>query len=499
MLKLQEIRTFLDQDAASTKKRFAKVGQRYYDGEHDIRNYRVFYVDAAGKLKEDSYRSNIKICHPFFTELVDQEVQYMLSGKEGFIRSDNPDLQKELDDYFNENEDFTSELYEILTGCVVKGFEYAYAYKNAEGKTAFQCADGLGVIEIEAKDASDGRDHVLYYYTERRGKDNKEVRHIQDWDSEYAYFYKQEDNGDVEPDNCIVDTAGKVGNARPHAILTKGNGKTKFIETFGFIPFFRIDNNKKQYSGLNTIKEQIDDYDLMSCGLSNNIQDTNEALYVVRGFEGDNLDELMMNIKAKKHIGVDDDGGVEIKTVDIPYEARKIKMEVDEKNIFRFGMGVNTESLKDTSATTSIAIKSAYSLLDLKCNKLEIRLKQFMRKLLKIVLDEINETNGTDYQQSDVFFQFEREIITNAQENAQIELTEAQKRQTEITTLLNLKTHLDDETVMQLICEQLEIDYNEIKDKLPKPEDDILTAQDALDAAQIDAEGAESGGGDVIE
>jgi hypothetical protein len=220
---------------------------------------------------------------------------------------------------------------------------------------------------------------------------------------------------------------------------------------------------------------------------------------VVRGFEGDNLDELMMNIKAKKHIGVDDDGGVEIKTVDIPYEARKIKMEVDEKNIFRFGMGVNTESLKDTSATTSIAIKSAYSLLDLKCNKLEIRLKQFMRKLLKIVLDEINETNGTDYQQSDVYFEFEREIITNAQENAQIELTEAQKRQTEITTLLNLKTHLDDETVMQLICEQLEIDYNEIKDKLPKPEDDILTAQDALDAAQIDAEGAESGGGDVIE
>lgn len=67
---------------------------------------------------------------------------------------------------------------------------------------------------------------------------------------------------------------------------------------------------------------------------------------------------VMMNIKAKKHIGLDDDGSVDIKTVDIPVEARKTKMEVDEKNIFRFGMGVNTEALKDTSATTSICLQA---------------------------------------------------------------------------------------------------------------------------------------------
>lgn len=498
MLTIQEIQTFLDQDAASTKKQLARVGQRYYDGDHDIRNYRVFFIDGEGKLQEDTYRSNIKICHPFFTELVDQEVQYMLSGKDGFVLSDNPDLQKELDEYFNDNEDFTSELYEILTGCVVKGFEYTYAYKNAEGKTAFQCADGLGVVEIEAKDAADGRDHVLYCYIERRGKDNKRIKRIQDWDAENAYFYKQED-GEIEVDNCIEVAEGEFTNVRPHAIFTKDRSNAKYIETFGFIPFFRIDNNKKQFSGLKSIKEQIDDYDLMSCGLSNNIQDTNEALYVVRGFQGDNLDELMLNIKAKKHIGVDEDGGVEIKTVDIPYEARKIKMEVDEKNIFRFGMGVNTESLKDTSATTSIAIKSAYSLLDLKSNKLEIRLKQFMRKLLKIVLAEINEQNGTDYQQKDIYFNFEREIITNAQENAQIELTEAQKQQVQIGTLLNLSTYFDNETLMQQICDVLDLDYNDLKDKLPKPEEDMLQAQTALDAAQIDAEGVGIGGGDVIE
>lgn len=63
----------------------------------------------------------------------------------------------------------------------------------------------------------------------------------------------------------------------------------------------------------------------MACGLSNNIQDASEYLVVVKGFQGDNMEELMQNIRTKKHVGVDGDSGgdVDFKTVDIPYEARK--------------------------------------------------------------------------------------------------------------------------------------------------------------------------------
>ena len=128
----------MEEDTSSDKKRFARVGQRYYEGEHDIRNYRLYYYNADGQLVEDKTRSNIKISHPFFTELVDQEVQYMLSGKDGFVKSNIPELQNELDSYFNENEDFTSELYEVLMGAITKGFEYMYAYKNSEDRIAFQ-------------------------------------------------------------------------------------------------------------------------------------------------------------------------------------------------------------------------------------------------------------------------------------------------------------------------------------------------------------------------
>ena len=491
MLTINEIKTFIDNDRASKKKQLAREGDRYFNGDHDIKKYRIFFINADGVLQEDLTKSNIRICHPFFTELVDQEVQYLLSGEDGFVKSDIPELQNKLDEYFNDNEDFMAELYEIVSGAVAKGFENAFAFKNKDGITCFMCADSLGVVEVRARDTDDGCEYVIYHYIDRIDKDTKKITRIQVWDSKQVIYYVQDGEGKIE-----LDESQKI-NPRPHSTYTKEGDDSIYYEDYGFIPFFRLDNNKKQQSGLEPVKDLIDDYDLMACGLSNNIQDTNESLYVVKGFEGDNLDELMVNIKAKKHIGVGEDGDVEIKTVDIPVEARQTKLELDEKNIYRFGQGLNTAGLKDTAATTNIAIKSAYSLLDLKCNKMEIRLKQFMRKLLKVVLAEINDLEGTDYQQKDVYFEFKREVPTNALENAQIELTEAQRKQTEITTILNLANNIDDETRLQLICEQLDIDYEDIKDKVPKEDDsaDPFKVQSALDAVVVD----EPDGGGVIE
>lgn len=470
MLSEAEIKAFIDADSKSRQKQFAKVGVRYYEGNHDIRDYRIFFIDAEGKIQEDKTKSNIKISHPFFRLLVDQQTQYMLSGHGGFVKSDIPELQTELDAYFNENESFVAELNGLISGTVAKGWEYMYAYKDENDRTAFQVADSIGVVEVREKETDDGCAYVIRWFIDRFDKDNKAIKRIQVWDRKQAWFYCQEGNGGIVPDDSISP------NPRPHILYQKDGDESTYYDDYGMIPFFRLDNGKKRFSGLKTIKTLIDDYDLMNAGLSNNIQDTNEAIYVVKGFQGDNLDELMLNIKAKKHIGVDEDGGIDIKTVDIPVEARKTKMEVDEKNIFRFGQGVNTETLKDTSATVSIAIKSAYANLDLKCDGLLPFLLQFMRKLLKLVLKEINDAMDTDYEQKDVYFDFTREIITNVQENAQIDLTKAQEQQTKITTLLNTASLLGQELTAQLVCEALDLDYDDLKDKLPKAEEDPTAA-----------------------
>lgn len=481
-----EIKQFIDEDAGSTKKLFAKKGQSYYDGDHDIKDFRLFYYNADGNLVEDKYRSNIRIPHPFFTELVDQAVQFILSGSgdAGFVLSDIPELQSELDSYFNENEDFVAELSDTLTGCMVKGFEYMHAYKNADDRTAFQCADSLGVVEVRAKDTDADTEHLIFWYIDRIEKGHKRIKRIQVWDAEQVWFYVQDDEGEIVPD------ASEKNNPRPHTLyIEEGKGEITY-EDYGMIPFFRLDNNRKQVSDLKPIKPLIDDYDLMASSLSNNLVDFDSPVHVVKGFQGDNLDELQQNFKTKKIVGVDAEGGVEVHTVDVPYDARKAKLELDEKNIYRFGMGLNTSGLKDTNATTNIAIKAAYSLLDLKCSKLSIRLKQFLRKLIKVVLAEINANNSTDYQQKDVYFSFEPEIMSNATENAQNEKVKAETEQIKINTILNLVSHVDDEQILKAICEIMDWDFEDLKGQLEKMREEQSTAEakDLLEGVVTDEE-----------
>lgn len=467
MLKTEEIKMFIDEDSASIKKHFARIGERYFDGDHDIKQYRLFYYNADGDLVEDKSRANVKIPHPFFKELVEQGTQYMLSGDEAFILSDIPELQEELDNRFNYNDDFIDELSELITDCQVKGFAYMYAMKDSADNMKFTCADSIGVVEVEARFADDGKDHVIYWYVTRTDKEGHRIKKIMDWDSEQAYYYVQTDEGEIK-----VDVDADV-NPRPHIIYEMDDDKTNctYIDNLGFIPFFRLDNNKKQTSNLKTVKDLIDDYDMMASSLSNNLIDFDHPLYAVKGFDGDNLDELQRNLKTKKIVGVGDSGGIEVHTVDVPYEARKVKLELDEKNIYRFGMGLNLSGLKDTSATTNIAIKAAYSLLDLRCKHLERNIKRFLRKIVKVVIEEINGRQGTGYQIEDVYFKFTHEVMSNEKENKENELTDAQRKQVEVNILLGLTNILDNQTVIQNICEILDIDYEEIKDKLPQDEE----------------------------
>lgn len=470
MLKIEEIKTLITNDKASELKTKARKGDEYYLGNHDIRNYRMFYYDGDGNLVEDEYRSNIKISHPFFTELVDQCVQYMLSG-ETIVKSKFPELQEQLDKYFDA--EFINELTDTCSDCKSRGFGYMYAYKSVEGRTRFLHADSLNVVEVRKTESDDNCEYVIYHYVERIGKNNDTITKIQVWDKDFVYYYVQDGEGKITIDESVEL------NPRPHIVYDK-NGE-EYGASLGYIPFFKLKNNKYQSSDLWTVKPLIDDYDLMACGLSNNIQDFDFPIYAVSGFQGDNLDELITNFRTKKTVGVGEGGSVDVKTIDIPYQARVAKLELDEKNIYRFGMGFNSCQLGDGNIT-NVVIKSRYALLDLKCNKFEKQLRAFLSKLVQVVLDEINATGEeTAYSMKDVYFEFDREVMTNASDNANIEKVEADTNAVKINTLLNLASVIDKETIIKSICETLDIDYEDIKDKLPKTEAELnQEAQDML-------------------
>lgn len=485
MLSVAEIKRLIDEDISSERKRQALVGQRYYDAKHDILQTRFFYFNDDGNLVEDTYRANTRIAHPFFMELADQIAPYMLSSDENPIRAKKgvEGLQEHFDEYFDA--DFWAEIEDLVTGAYVKGFDYLYATKNAENRLCFKCADGMGVVEVREKDTDERCEYKIYWYIDRVDKGKKAIKRIQVWSAKEVAFFMQSGNGKIVPDDNVEI------NPRPHVIFTdKESGKKKGA-SFGYIPFWRMDNNKKQLSGVHPIKGLIDDYDLHACSLSNNLVDFDTPLYAVKGYDGNDLNELQHNLKTKKIVGVGEDGGIDVATVDIPFQARKEKLNIDRENIYQFGYGLNTSGLKDTAATTNIAIKSAYTLLDIKANKLQKRLCKVLKEVVKVVLDEINKVHGKAYQMSDVEFVFTPNVPTNESENTQIDMMKAQIKQIEINTILNIAMNIGDDQALKAICEVMDYDYEELKSRLDalNEEQNLADAQELLSGLETEEEG----------
>ncbi len=490
MLTEAEIKRLIDDDAVSDRKRQAAVGQRYYEAEHDILNYRMFYYNADGILVEDKARSNSRICHPFFTEHVDQLTAFILSFEENPIqaKATAEGLQDHLDVYFDD--EFWAEMAEVITGTTAKGFDYMYGFKNSEDRMAFQHADSLGVVEVRAKDTDDGCEYVIYWYVERVGKDKKLIKRIQIHDKDQTWFYMQVDDGKIVLDDNVLI------NPLPNIVWTDPKTGAKYGDSLGFIPFWRLDYNMKQFSALKPIKGLIDDYDLMECGLSNNVQDFDTPIHLVKGYDGDDLNELQQNIKTKKIMSAPNDAGLDILTVDIPYQARKTKADEDEKNIYRFGMAFNSSQSGDGNIT-NVVIRSRYTLLELKADKLVKRIKQFLKGIIRVVLDEINTKNGTDYQPSDVEVNFEYIVPTNEQENVQNAKMEAETQQMRINTILNIAANVGDEQTLKAICDEMDWDFDELKDQLEQndPEDALAT----LEGVVTDEQTAETGSTAILE
>lgn len=442
----------VDEDGRTEAKENARIGERYYDYKHDILNNRIFYIDDNDVLREDKNASNVKIPHAFFTEQVDQKVQYLLSNPVE-IEMEDEAFKEKLEEYYDE--DFQVFLQEALEGSSKKGHEYVFAKTNAEDKLCFQVANSINTFIVN-DDTGQNKRIIRYYDKEifREGK-NATVTVAEVWDDTKVTFYVTDKNKRFKLDDT------RELNPRPHVIAKDEKG-TLLSRSMNTLPFYRLSNNKAEKTDLEPIKALIDDYDLMAAFLSNNLQDFSEAIYVVRGFRGDDLSKLRQNIKAKKTVSVGSDGGVDVQTVTIPTEARKTKLEIDKDAIYKFGMAFDSTQIGDGNIT-NVVIKSRYALLDMKANKAEVRLRAMLKWINGMIVADINRRFSTSYDANDIKVNIVRETMVNEKDLVEFDKIKAETKQVIIETILSVAPRFDDETVLKLICEQFELDWEEVQ------------------------------------
>ena len=458
----EAVKKAIESDRGASYKEKMRQGIAYYKHQHDIKDLRLFYVDNEGKVHDETARSNIKIPHSYFTELSDQKTQYLLSNPVEIVTE-----QKGLEDLLKEyiDEDFQLMLQEVVDGGSQKGFEFVYTKLNGE-RLQFSVADSLKVIQIF--DENNQLIAIIRYYDSDIYKDDKSVKvtKAELWDNEKVYYFSATENKDFK-----LDPSYEIN---PLYYNTKVNDETK--EAFGqslgvalgiddFIPFLRYDNNKYQTTDLEPIKALIDDYDLMACSLSNNLQDFDQPFFAVKGFNGDGYEQLINNLRSRGAVGTGENGGIEVHTVNIPVEARKEKLRVDKEGIYKFGMGFDSSQVGDGNIT-NVVIQSRYTLLDLKCNKAEIRLRKLLKQMLKLIITDINRRFSKAYNADDLEIIITRDTMIDETENENREKVIAERKQIVINMILSAAPHLPSDKVIELICEQFELDYDDVQELL---------------------------------
>ena len=186
---------------------------------------------------------------------------------------------------------------------------------------------------------------------------------------------------------------------------------------FGQVPFISFANNDNHTSDLEPIKGHIDTYDKVYSGFINDLEDIQEIIFILSGYEGESLGEFLGNLKKYKTVKLDGDvdskSDLKTLTIDIPVEARKELLSISRKAIFEQGQGVDPEPSNFGNAS-GVALKYLYSLLELKSGLTETEFRLGFAELVRAICRHAN------IQCNEINQVWTRNSITNDTELADI-------------------------------------------------------------------------------
>ncbi|WMM24058.1 phage portal protein [Tissierella sp. MB52-C2] len=382
-----------------------REGEKYYYNENDILDRKQYYY-KEGVRTEDETKANNKIPHNWHKLLVDQKVGYLV-GKPPVLQAEEG--QKQYGDRLNLilGEEWHDSLNELAKNSSNKGTEWLHVYINQEGLFKFIVIPAEEIIPIYDTSLQENLEAVLrHYLIEVNGEERIRVEW---WTRENVTFYIEDEGG-----NFVLDDT-ELSNPDYHFYYNDaGYGWTK-------VPFIEFPNNEKRVSDLKFYKALIDSYDLNVSDLGNNLDEVQEIIMVLKGYEGEDLDKFKENIRYYKALTVYGEGcGVDKVELNIPIEAKKEMLDRLEENIFIFGQGVNMKTDKFGNSPSGVALKFLYSLLDLKASIMERKFRKAVKRLLWFTTEYINIIDKKDYDNTTVQVTFRKTMITNDEEDVKI-------------------------------------------------------------------------------
>ena len=361
-----------------------------------ISEYRKLLYTMSGEAVPDNFSANYKFCNAFFQIFVEQENSYLLGN--GITFNEEGTKEKLGGDRFDNT---MMELGEYaLWGGV------AYGFFNLNHIDTFKATEFVPLIGEE-----DGALHAgIRWWQIDRSKPLRATLYEEDGYTDYIWHINQrgenEEGQILHPKKSYVQIVGS-SPADGDEIMDGEN-----YPGFPIVPLWGNLTHQNELVGL---REKIDGYDLIQSGFANDLDDASQIYWTIQnagGMDDIDLAKFIERMKVVKAAVVDSDGArAEAHTLEIPYNARMTALADIRDSLYRDAMALDTDKISAGNVTAT-AINAAYQNLDLKCDRFEMCISDFIDNILKLIGVEDSPT-------------FKRAKVVNMAEETQMILQSA--------------------------------------------------------------------------
>ena len=383
--------------------------EQYYRGLNPrITKYEKIIYDMRGDAHVDKWTPNHKIASNFFNFAITQENQYLLGNGATFTKDDT---KAKLGD------DFDTRLQDLGKKALVGGV--AFGFFNLDHIDTFSLLEFVPLYDEENGALRAG---IRFWQV----SPDKPMR---------ATLYEEDGYTDYIRAN---DKSAMLHEKRPYKLkvrTSEADGEEIYDgENYPSFPIVPLWGNDKKQSELVGRQGTLDALDLLNSNLINNLDEANYIYWVLTNCGGmDEMDDakFIEQLKTTHVAHADGDSGAtaEAHTIEAPYQASESAIQTIQRRLYEDFMCLDVNSLSAANKTAT-EIKAAYQPLDSKCDMYEYCVIEFVQKILELA--------GIDDKVT-----FTRSKVVNKSD--------------EINTLLAAQAYLDDETIVEQVCQILGI------------------------------------------
>ena len=383
--------------------------EQYYKGLNPrITKYEKIIYDMRGDAHVDKWTPNHKIASNFFNFAITQENQYLLGNGATFTKDDT---KAKLGD------DFDTRLQDLGKKALVGGV--AFGFFNLDHIDTFSLLEFVPLYDEENGALRAG---IRFWQV----SPDKPMR---------ATLYEEDGYTDYIRAN---DKSAMLHEKRPYKLkvrTSEADGEEIYDgENYPSFPIVPLWGNDKKQSELVGRQGTLDAFDLLNSNLVNNLDEANYIYWVLTNCGGmDEMDDakFIEQLKTTHVAHADGDSGAtaEAHTIEAPYQASESAIQTIQRRLYEDFMCLDVNSLSAANKTAT-EIKAAYQPLDSKCDMYEYCVIEFVQKILELA--------GIDDKVT-----FTRSKVANKSD--------------EINTLIAAQAYLDDETIVEQVCQILGI------------------------------------------